>query len=62
MPIHKQEFIPGGWKSQRKVSIVRYDPDPVEHSLEGKIIFLEDGIVRGTPTTPNVIMALLKAP
>ena len=60
--IQKQEFIPGGWKSQREFSIVQYDPDPVEHSMEGKERFLEDGIVRGRPTTPNVIMALLKAP
>ena len=36
--------------------------DLVEHSMEGKKRFLEDGIVRGRPLTPNVIMALLKAP
>ena len=60
--MQKQEFIPGGWKSQREVSIVQYDPDPVEHSMEGKKRFLVDGIVRGRPTTPNVIMALVKAP
>ena len=55
MSMQKQQFIPGGWKSE-------YDPDPVEHSMEGKKRFLEDGIVRGRPTTSNVIMALLKAP
>ena len=60
--MQKQEFIPGGWKSQREVSIVQYDPDPVEHSMEGKKRFLVDGIVRGRPTTSTVIMALLKAP
>ena len=53
--MQKQEFIPGGWKSE-------YDPDPVEHSMEGKKRFLVDGIVRGRPTTSTVIMALLKAP
>ena len=60
--MQKQDFIPGGWKSQREVSIVQYDSDPVKHSMEGTKRFLEDGIVRGRPTTPNVIMALLKAP
>ena len=51
--MQKQEFIPGGWKSQSKVSIVQYDPDPVEHSMEGKKRILEDGIVRGRLTTPK---------
>ena len=49
-------------KSQREVSNGQYDPDPVEHAMEGKKIFLVDGIVRRRPTTPNVIMALLKSP
>ena len=61
MSMQKQELIPGGRKSQGEVSIVQYDPDPVEHSMEGKKRFLEEEIVRGRPTTPNVIMALLKA-
>ena len=56
--MQNHEFIPGGWKSQREVSIVQYDPDPVEHSMEGKKRFLEDIIVRGRPTKSNVIMAL----
>ena len=60
--MQKEEFIPGGWKSQREGSIVQCGPDPVEHSMEGKERFLEDGRVRGKPTTHNVIMALLKAP
>jgi len=30
--------------------------------MEGKKRFLVDGIVRRRPTTPNVIMALLKTP
>ena len=55
-------MIPGGWSSQREVSNVQYDPDPVEHTMEGKKRFLVDGIVRGRPTTSTVIMALLKAP
>ena len=62
MSMQKQEFIPGGWKSQGEVSIVQYDADPVELSMGGKKRLLEDGIVRGRPTTLNVIMALLKAP
>ena len=36
----------------------QYDPDPTEHSMEGKKIFIEDRIVRGTPTTSNLIMAI----
>ena len=58
----KQEFIPGGWKSQREVSIVQYDPNNIEHFMEGKKRFLEEGVVRGRPTTTNVIMVLLKTP
>ena len=34
--MQKQQFIPRGWKSLREVSIVQYDPDPVEHAMEGK--------------------------
>ena len=34
--IHKQEVIPGGWNSQGEVSIIHYEPDPVEHAMEGK--------------------------
>ena len=60
--MQKQEEIPGRWKSQREVSNVQYDPDPVEHAMEGKKRFLVDGIVRRRPTTPDVIMALLKTP
>ena len=47
-----------GWKSQREVSIIQYDPDPVKHGTERKKRFLVDGM---RPTT-IVIMALLKAP
>ena len=60
--MQKLESIPWGWKSQREVSIVQYDPEPVEHSMEGKKRFLEDGLVIGRPTTPNVCKALLRAP
>ena len=42
------------------VSTVQYDPDPVIHTMEKKKILLVDGIVRRRPTTPNVIMALVK--
>ena len=72
----KQEEIPGRLKSQREISHVQYDPDPrhggkgkreishvqydPEHAMEGKERFLVDGIVRRRPTTPNVIMNLLK--
>ena len=59
LSMQKQEVIPGGWKSQREVNIIQYDPDPVKHGMEGKKIFLVDGM---RPTTPIVIMALLKAP
>ena len=34
--IQKQEVIPGGWKSQREVSFIQNNPDPVEHAMEGK--------------------------
>ena len=34
--IQKQDVIPGGWKSQGEVSIIQYEPDPVEHAMEGK--------------------------
>ena len=33
--MQKQEEIPGRRKSQREVSIFQYDPDPVEHAMEG---------------------------
>ena len=55
--MQKEEFIPGGWKSQREICIVQYDPHPVEHSMEGKKRFLEDGIVRGRLTTPKASKA-----
>ena len=58
----KEKEIPGRWKSQREVINVQYDPDPVEHAMEGKKRFLVDGIVMRRPTTPNVIIALLKTP
>jgi hypothetical protein len=54
--------IPEGWKNQGKVTIIQYEPDPVEHAMEGKRIFLVDGFFRGWPTIPKVVMALLKAP
>ena len=60
--MEKQKEIPGRWKIQRGISNVQSDPDPVEHTMEGKKRFLVDGIVRRRPTTPNVIMALLKTP
>ena len=60
--MQKQEEIPGRWKSQREVSNVQYELDSFEHAMEGKKTFLVDGIVRRRPTTPNVIMALLKTP
>ena len=60
--MQKQEEIPGRWKSQREVSNVQYDPDPVEHAIEKKKILLVDGIVRRRPTTQYMIMALLKTP
>ena len=54
------------WKSKRRflrdrkvkgeVSTVQYD------TMEGKKRFLVDGIIRKTPTAPNVIMAMLKIP
>ena len=62
MSIQKQGEIPWRWKSQREVSNIQYDPDPVEHAMEGKKRFLVDGIVRRRPTTANEIMALLKIP
>ena len=34
--MQKQEVIPGGWNSQGEVSIIQYEPDPVEHTMEGK--------------------------
>ena len=47
-------------KVKGEVSNVQYEHDPVEHTMEGIKRFLVDGIVRRRPTTPNVIMALLK--
>ena len=38
-----------------EVSIIKYDPDPVNHGMEGKKRFLVGGM---RPTTPIVIMAL----
>ena len=29
-------MIPGGWNSQSEASITQYDPDPFEHTMEGK--------------------------
>ena len=58
MSMQKQEEIPGRWKSQKEVSIFQYDPDPVEHAMEGKKRLLVDGIVRRRPTTPNVITTM----
>ena len=55
----KRRFL-GDGKVKGEVSNVQYDPDPVEHTMEGKKRFLVDGIVRRRPTTPDVIMALLK--
>ena len=34
--MQKQEVIQGSWKSQGKDSIIQYEPDPVEHAIEGK--------------------------
>ena len=58
--MQKQEDIYGRWKSQREVSNVQYYT--IEHAIKGKSIFLVDGIIRRRPTTPNMIMALLKTP
>ena len=44
--MQKQEEIPGRWKIHREVSNVQYDPDHVEHAMEGKKKILVDGIVR----------------
>ena len=60
MSMEKQKEIHLRWKSQRGISNVQSDPDPVEHTMKGKKRFLVDGIVRRRPTTPDVIMALLK--
>ena len=62
MSLQKQEVILEVWKIKREVSIIQYDPDPVEYATKGNKRFLVDGVVRGRPTTPNVIMALLKPP
>ena len=50
----KRRFL-GDGKVKGEVSNVQYDPDPVEHTMEGKKRFLVDGIVRRKPTTTNVI-------
>ena len=34
--MQKQEVIPGGWTNQGEVRIIQYEPDPVEHVMEGK--------------------------
>ena len=51
--MQKQEEIPG-----REVSNVQYDPDPVEHAMEGKKRFLLDGIVRRRPTTRRTQLSI----
>ena len=60
--MEKQKEIPGRRKSQRGIGNAQSDPDPVEHTMEGKKRILLDGIVRRRPTTANVIMAPLKTP
>ena len=60
--MEKQKEIPGRWKSQRGISNVQSDPDSAEHTMEGKKIFLVDGIFRKRPTRPIVIMAMVKTP
>ena len=55
----KRIFL-GDGQVKGEVSNVQYDPDPVEHTMEGKKRLLVDGIVRKRPSTTNVIMALLK--
>ena len=60
MSMQKQDMIPEGWKSQREVSIIQYDPDPVEHAMEGKKRFLVDGNASRASVIPNMILAQLK--
>ena len=57
----KRRFL-GDGKVKGEVSTVQYDPDPVEHTMEGKKIFLVDGIVRSRLTRPTVIMVMLMTP
>ena len=59
--MQKQDMIPGGWKSQREVIIIQYDPDPVKNAMEGKKRFLMDGMVSRASVIPNMIFAQLKA-
>ena len=35
--MQKQDMIPGGWKSQKEVIIIQYDP--VKHAMEGNASF-----------------------
>ena len=58
--MQKQEEIPGRWKSQREVSNVQYDPDPVEHAMEGKKRFLVVGIFRRRPIPPNTLLSMVR--
>ena len=44
-----------------EVSIIQYDPDPVEHAMERKKRLLVDGIVSRASVIPNMIHAQLKA-
>ena len=47
----KQKEIPGRRKSQRGISNIQSEPDPVENTMEEKKIFLVGGIATRRPTT-----------
>ena len=55
-----QEVIPGGWKLQKKPILPNIIVTLFKTSWSRKNRLLVDEIVRGRPTTPNVIVAMLK--
>ena len=54
-------MFPGGWNSQIGTNNTEYYPDPVQSALEKKErrkkLFLVDGLVKGRPPIPNIILA-----
>ena len=60
--IETQKGIPEGWKLQNKTILPNIIVTLFKTSWTRKNRFLVDGLVRGMPTIPNVIVAVLKVP
>ena len=54
----EEEMIPGGWNSLIETSYTEYYPDHVQSAMEKKKKgFLVDGLVKGRPLIPNIVLA-----